>query len=136
MWPHYADQFKGVSVSYGLSKLLRALPDEITFVRMFYNGTEPTVYPTQRGHSQVAKMILSCKNYRWLYEREWRMFAPLGKAYYRDSECVTRGYLGFRIADSHRNQITRRLKQSKIKISQMKIDKYSISFEARSKSAT
>jgi hypothetical protein len=136
MWAHYADQFKGICISYSLSKLLKALPDEITLVRMFYNETEPTIYPSHRDHSQVAKMIFSYKNYRWLYEREWRMFAPLGKAYYQDAECVTRVYLGSRIKGSHRNQITRRLKQLKIKTSQMKIDKYSISFEARSKSAT
>ena len=136
MWAHYADQFKGVCISYSLSKLLKALPDEITFVRMFYNETEPTIYPSHRDHAQVAKMIFSYKNYRWLYEREWRMFAPLGKASYQDTECVTRVYLGSRIKESHRNHITRRLKQLKIKTSQMKIDKYSISFEGKSKSAT
>lgn len=134
MWAHYADQFKGICISYSLSKLLKALPDEITFVRMFYNETEPTIHPSHRDHGQVAKMIFSYKNYRWLYEREWRMFASLGKGFYRDTECVTRVYLGSRIKDSHRNKIIRRLKQLKIKTSQMKIDKYSISFEGKSRS--
>jgi len=134
MWAHYADQFRGICISYSLSKLLKALPDEVTFVRMFYNEAEPTVYPTHRDLSQVAKMIFSYKNYRWLYEREWRMFAPLGKAYYQDAACLTRVYLGSRIKDTDRNRITSTLKRLKIKTSHMTIDKYSISFERKSRS--
>lgn len=77
MWAHYADQFRGICISYSLSKLLKGLPREVTFVRMFYNETEPTIHRTTDDPGQLAKMVLSYKNYRWLYEREWRMFAPL-----------------------------------------------------------
>jgi len=135
MWAHYADQFKGICISYSLSKLLKALPKDVNFVRMFYNETEPTIYQTRGDPNQIAKMIFSYKNYRWLYEREWRMFAPLDKVYYRDTTCVTRVYLGSRIKDHHRNQLTSRLKRLKIKTRHMIIDKYSISFEARSRTS-
>ncbi len=134
MWAHYADQFRGICISYSLSKLLKGLPENVNFVRMFYNETEPTIHRTSEDPGQLAKMVLSYKNYRWLYEREWRMFAPLGKAYYQDTACVTRVYLGSRIKDGDRNRITNRLKQLKIKMREMTIDKYSISFEAKSRS--
>lgn len=134
MWAHYADQFRGICISYSLSKLLKSLPQNVNFVRMFYNETEPTIHRTSEDPGQLAKMVLSYKNYRWLYEREWRMFAPLGKAHYQDAACVTRVYLGSRIKDGDRNRITNRLKQLKIKIREMTIDKYSISFEATSRS--
>jgi hypothetical protein len=78
-------------------KLLKSLPPNVNFVRLFYNETEPTIHRTSKGPGQLAKMVLSYKNYRWLYEREWRMFAPLGKAHYEDAASVTRVYLGSRI---------------------------------------
>ena len=81
MWAHYADQFTGICIAYSLSKLLRKLGDDATFVRMYYNEVVPTVYHVKKNPDDLAKMVLSNKNYRWLYEREWRMFARLGRAY-------------------------------------------------------
>lgn len=132
MWAHYADQFRGICIAYSLSKLLYRLPDNISFVRMFYNETEPTVHRSRKEASDLAKMTLSYKNYRWLYEREWRMFAQLGRTHYRDTACVTSVYLGSRISNAHRDEIANRLKLLKIKVHTMTIKKYSISFERRS----
>ncbi len=133
MWAHYADQFSGVCVSYSFSKLQRFLPDNVSFVRMFYDETEPIVHSTHIAHSDLAKMVLSYKNHRWLYEREWRMFAPeQGNVHYRDTACVTTVYLGSRISEAHRRGITDRLKESGIRTRCMSINKYSISFETNS----
>jgi hypothetical protein len=130
MWAHYTDQFSGVCVSYSFSKLQRHLPVNVSFVRMFYDETEPTLHSTRTAHNDLAKMVLSYKNHRWLYEREWRMFAPeQGKLHYRDTACVTTVYLGSRISETHRKAITDRLKESKIRTRSMTINKYSISFE-------
>jgi hypothetical protein len=129
MWAHYADQFSGICIAYSFSMLLNHLPNGISFVRMFYNETEPTIHTTRKEAGDLARMVLSYKNYRWLYEREWRMFAPQGRAHYRDTDCVTSVYLGSRISDAHRQQITKRLKPLKIKLRNMTINKYSISFE-------
>jgi hypothetical protein len=134
MWAHYADQFRGICISYSLTRLLSGLPKDVHFVRMFYNETEPTIHRTNDDPGQLAKMVLSYKSYKWLYEREWRMFAPLGKAYYRDIASVTRVYLGSRVSDRDRNEIMKRLKPLKIKVREMAIDKYSISFAAPSQS--
>jgi hypothetical protein len=130
MWAHYADQFSGICISYSFSKLLRFLPDNVSFVRMFYDETEPTVNTTRVAHNDLAKMVLSYKNHRWLYEREWRMFAPeQGRVYYRSKECVTTVYLGSRISEAHRNETTSRLAALEVQTRSMIIKKYSISFD-------
>ena len=133
MWAHYADQFRGICIAYNFSKLRDGLAADVTFARMFYNETVPTIRLSDEEPGEIAKMVLSYKNHRWLYEREWRMFASLGKAFYRPTNCVTRVYLGSRIEDDDRIRIKNRLKRLKIKTSDMTIDKYSISFESRSR---
>ena len=132
MWAHYADQFRGICIAYNFSKLLENLGKDVSFVRMYYNEMAPTVRRTDKGPSHSARMILSYKNYRWLYEREWRMFAPLGKAYYRKTACVSRVYLGYRIREDDRGQITNMLNHLRIETHDMTIDKYSICFEPSS----
>lgn len=134
MWAHYADQFTGICVAYSLSRLLDELAKEVSFVRMYYNEIVPTVRRNNKNPDQLAKMVLSYKNYRWLYEREWRMFAGLGRAYYRNTACVARVYLGSRMKPDDRKRITRSLNQLKIKTSDMIIDEYFISFAPKLRS--
>jgi len=129
MWAHYADQYRGICIAYSFAKLLDSLGDDVSFVRMYYNEIVPIVRHSRQEPADVAKMVLSYKNYRWLYEREWRMFAPLGKAPYDDKSCVTRLYLGSRIASGKRNKIIRAMSSLDIETYDMKIEKYSIVFE-------
>ncbi len=131
MWAHYADHYRGICVAYNLSRLLKKLEKNFTFVRIYYNEKAPTVGKTNRERDTLAKMVLSYKNYRWLYEREWRMFGSLGEAYYRDTTCVSRVYLGSRMNRRNREQIGNTLKKLGIKTSDMTIRKYSISFKAQ-----
>jgi hypothetical protein len=53
------------------------------------------------------------------------MFAPLGKAGYRDKSCVTHVYLGSRIASAKRKKLISAMKSLGIKTDDMKIEKYS-----------
>ena len=99
---------------------------------MYYNEMVPIISRNDSEPSHLAKMVLSYKNYRWLYEREWRMFAPLGKAHYQKTECVTRVYLGSRIKDEDRDRIMNTMNRLAIETKDMTINKYSISFEASS----
>src|SRR5271165_5418016 len=128
MWAHYASQFKGICVGYSLSRLLKNLQDDIRFVRMYYNEKVPTVHRRDKEMEMesLAKMVLSYKKYRWLYEREWRMFATPGKAPYRDMSCVTHVYLGSRMKPPHRERVKNKLLPLGIKVSEMDIRKYSI----------
>lgn len=130
MWAHYADQYRGICIAYSFAKLLDNLDDAISFVRMYYNEAVPIVRHSQQEPGDVAKMVLSYKNYRWLYEREWRMFAHLGRAEYGDKSCVTRVYLGSRIDPTKRSRMIRAMKSLKIPADDMKIDRYSITFES------
>lgn len=129
MWAHYANQFRGICIAYKLSRLLDSLTDEINFVRMYYNETVPIIGKTNRAPAELARKILSYKNYRWLYEREWRMFGAQGKSFYHDRNCVSHVYLGSRMDDEHVQQIRNRLKPLRIKTVIMSVKKYSIVFD-------
>ncbi|MCU1241711.1 MAG: hypothetical protein JWO71_2437 [Candidatus Acidoferrum typicum] len=131
MWAHYAGQFKGICVAYSLSRLMKNLGDDLTFVRMFYNEKVPTIDHSRRHPELLAKRVLSTKNYRWLYEREWRMFAAPGRASYTDPSCVTHVYLGSRMDPGSRDIVRRVIQPLGIKLSDMTINKYSISFRSK-----
>ena len=132
MRAHYADQFRGICIAYSLSRLLKNLGPEISFVRMYYNEVVPTVHRSSRKPDQLAKMVLSYKNHRWLHEREWRMFARPGKVRYHSTDCVTRVYLGSRISAANRDRIRSALDDLSIKIREMSIGEYSIRFRVPS----
>jgi len=129
MWAHYADQFRGICIAYDFYLLQKQLADEIVFVRMYYDETIPRVGLTTKRPEDIARRVLSQKNYRWLYEREWRMFALPGMVRYHDPQCVARVYLGFRMSKAHRKRILSRLNELDIQTRTMSIDEYSMSFE-------
>jgi hypothetical protein len=134
MWAHYASRFTGFCVGYSLSRLMKNLGDDITFARMSYNEKVPRVHRPHMNVDSLAKMVLSNKNYRWLYEREWRMFAAPGEARYEDRSCVTHMYLGSRMEQPERQRVKDELEPLRIKVSEMTIDKYSISFKTKRRS--
>lgn len=132
MWAHYAHRFAGICVGYRFSKLLTYLPAEFSFVRIFYSETVPMIRRQSAQPDELAKMILSYKNHRWFYEREWRMLGQLGQVRYHHVDCVSGVYLGSRIAPEHREEVSRRLSDLDIPIHEMNIRKYSLSFERSS----
>lgn len=129
MWAHYANQFSGICIQYSLPRLLTHLPADVHFSRMFYDERGPTVFRSSKPPIELAKMVLSYKNYRWLYEREWRMFADQGKVSYSKSNCVTHVYIGNRVKTAERLVIQDALKKLKIPSSVMSINRYSIHFK-------
>lgn len=128
MWAHYADQFGGICIAYNFSDLREKLPDGTEFTRMYYNEEIPTVGKTKKPAVEIAKRVLSYKNHRWLYEREWRMFAPRPRVDYRDPACVYRVYLGNRILPENRQKLTQITDQLGIEHRMMNIDGYELSF--------
>jgi hypothetical protein len=129
MWAHYANQFSGVCIAYSLSRLLTNLQTNVSLVRMYYDEHGPTVYRTNKTPIELAKMVLSYKSYRWLYEREWRMFAEQGKVAYGSTNCVTHVYFGSRINTKKRARFENALDALNISSSSMSISKYLIKFE-------
>lgn len=128
MWAHYADQFGGICIEYDFGLLRKKLPDSACFVRMTYNEKVIVIGNTKRPPDETARRVLSQKNHRWLYEREWRMFGPQGLISYNDLACVKSVYIGFRAPSDARKKIEARIAKLGIKIKSMKIYKYSIIF--------
>jgi len=128
MWAYYANQFQGMCVAYSLRKLLRHLDEEISFVRMAYVEEMPTIRHAKEGSEKLTKTILSCKHHHWLHEREWRMLASLGNAYYRELDCVTHIYLGSKVDQTTKDRIINVARTLGIKVSEMNVDEYRISF--------
>ena len=135
MWAHYADQFLAICIAYRFYDLRKHLPERVSFSRLYYNEDEPRVGFSNkpRDHTETAKEIFSYKNYRWLYEREWRMFANKGKIFYNELECVARVYIGSRVEKGHRSKIERQLKRLKIPCQIQKLDGYKMRFERADK---
>jgi hypothetical protein len=128
MWAHYADQFRGICVAYRFSGLLSNLGEDTEFIRLSYRENAPTVL-SKKEPEYLAKRVLSCKNYRWLYEREWRMFAPKGTVTYERVKCVQCVYLGSRIDADNSTKLKTIMRGLGIEVRTMSLDKYSMSFD-------
>lgn len=125
MWAHYADGFRGICIMYSVTKLLANLDDGHALARVAY-GDRPYYLNLAaiENQSDRSRAILSTKNLKWSYEREWRLFAPQpGEArHHRGSTlCV---YLGDRMAESDRRYIAGRLSAAKIQVRQTFADGY------------
>ncbi len=129
MWAHYSDEFRGICIRYDLSKLLADLGNDATFVRMFYNESAPLMHSTDTDSHDLARRALSSKSYRWLYEREWRLFAPQGKASYKMPAATKSIFLGSRINRDVERRIRERMARFKIPVRAMSLNKYTIGFE-------
>lgn len=128
MWAHYANEFRGICIGYSFGSLLSRLPDDVEFVRLNYSEKAPTLQ-TLMGPVHSARRALSCKSYKWLYEREWRMFARQGLSYYNDVHCVRTVYLGSRIDPKNATIIKQKMDRLNIEVKEMQLDVYSVTFK-------
>ncbi len=128
MWAHYADQFRGICIAYNFRQLLSELSDDVHFTRMNYAERMPVVGDSRQDSEILARRVLSYKNYRWVYEREWRMFGSEGLVHYKTQKSVRRVYLGHRVAEAGRQEIEARLLALGIPVTAMTLDGYSIGF--------
>jgi hypothetical protein len=128
MWAHYADEFRGICIAYSFPRLLTRLETGAQFVRVDYRDRAPHLLSGKEA-GYLAKRVLSCKSFRWLYEREWRMFSTQRVASYKYPKAVQCVYLGFRIDPHHRTKIEARMKSHGIRTSRMSLDRYTMEFE-------
>ena len=126
MWAHYADQFKGICIAYNFRQLLSELPDDVYFTRMNYAERMPIVGVSRQDPEVLALRVLSYKNYRWVYEREWRMFGPKGPIYYKTAKSLRRVYLGHRVPAAVRKKLETKLRALEVPVTAMSLDGYSI----------
>lgn len=71
MWSHYADQHKGICVTYDYNKLVRLCQRLIRPVR--YGNKISTVYLDKNRRKRDIGEILITKAIDWSYEQEWRV---------------------------------------------------------------
>lgn len=126
MWAHYADEFRGICIAYRFKGLLSGTNEQTEFVRINYRDKAPWL---QSDNTEVAaRIFLSCKSYRWNYEREWRMLSAPGLSSYKNAKCVRCVYLGSRIDEGQKATIKNLLGQVAIKTHSMSLDGYSMEF--------
>lgn len=127
MWAHYADGFRGICIAYALARLLDGLGEDHALARVAY-GDRPHYLNLRamQDTEQRARAILSTKNLKWSYEREWRLFSPRpGQALHGDGPVAT-VYLGMRMADSDRRLIKRRMQAAGVRVRRTLVDGYSV----------
>jgi hypothetical protein len=129
MWAHYAGQFKGMCISYSMAKLRRNLREGPNFVRMFYSNDVPTVHSATDDVDELARMILSYKNNRWAYEREWRMFSGQTRVRYKDAKCIRTIRLGYRMSDEHKQEILELSQRLNCRVMETMIEGYEMRFK-------
>jgi hypothetical protein len=95
---------------------------------MHYTERMPVVGISRQEPDNLAKRVLSYKNYRWGYEREWRMFGPLGKIYYKTQASIRHVYLGPRATEAERTKVETRLRAVGISVRSMSLEGYSMKF--------
>lgn len=125
MWTHYARNSSGISIEYRPQKLLAAMPDNATLVRVGYDEKPAYVSVGDVNNlSSAVKKILSQKKFNWAYEREWRLLSALGMTQIKDKKAVKRIYLGTRISDEHKMKLRQALSTTDIQIFQMVVKGY------------
>jgi hypothetical protein len=136
MWAHYADQFYGMCVAYHFLALRDSLPNDTTFARVMYSEEIPKTTATygMLSFSERAKEILSTKNQRWAYEREWRMFGRPERNDYRQRrfQVVAKVYVGSRVNSDWLEYIEAQLTPARIPVEKIGIDDYAIKLESPS----
>jgi hypothetical protein len=125
MWTHYTGNYAGICIQYYARRLLDALPDDVTLVRMGYDDIPPRVSGRDtKEMEEAARKILSQKKYNWSYEREWRILGAVGKVEIGSKVVVKSIYLGSRIKPQHRDAILKALDSSEVDIYEMNVDGY------------
>jgi hypothetical protein len=127
MWAHYADGFRGICITYSVPKLLAGLSDEHALARVAY-GDKPHFLNLAglRNEDERARAILSTKNHKWSYEREWRLFSGQPGPAKHGPGAVGTVYLGMRMAREDRALIKRLLRGTNISIVQTLVNGYAL----------
>jgi hypothetical protein len=127
MWTHYASNWTGICIEYRAKKLIAALPDDATIVRMAYNDKPAEVgLRDSKDITEAVKKAFSQKKFNWAYEREWRVLGSKGRNCISDKKAVRRVYLGPRISSEHSLWVRTALDKANIKYRTIEVDGYAI----------
>ena len=126
MWAHYGGAFAGICIGYSVTKLLEGLPEDYALARVAYGDRPYYLGLGALRHEHRTRAILSTKNLKWSYEREWRLFAPESGPAYHNGAAVTCIYLGPRMSKADQGRIGRRLQPLAIETRLTAVNGYSI----------
>jgi Protein of unknown function (DUF2971) len=127
MWAHYADGFRGICVAYIVAKLLEGLADpDASLARVAYGDRPYSLNLSGHRNQERSRAILSTKNLKWSYEREWRLFASTRGKAGRIEGAVRHVWLGARMHSSDRRAVTARLKSAGIEVRRTYVDGYTV----------
>jgi len=131
MWAHYANNFKGICISYRTASLISGLAGDIDIVKMNYSEDPPVLLRNSETPEKRAKLALSYKTLRWSQEREWRVFAlNQGPQRYKNISAVSSVYIGARVDRREKESIVRRMSEARIPVYEMRIDSYQLGFSS------
>lgn len=127
MWAHYASNWTGICIEYRAKRLIAALPNAATVVRMAYNDKPAEVgLGDSENITEAVKKAFSQKKYNWAYEREWRVLGNKGRNRITDKKAIRRVYLGPRLGHEHSIHIRTTLKKAGVGFRVIKVNGYSI----------
>jgi hypothetical protein len=126
MWAHYGGDFAGICIGYSVTKLLGGLPCDCALARVAYGDRPYYLGLGALRKDHRSRAILSTKNLKWSYEREWRLFAASSGPAHYTNDAVNCVYLGARMSEADRLLVQTRLERLGLKIRRTTVDGYSI----------
>jgi hypothetical protein len=131
MWAHYADQFRGMCISYNTRNLLNGLPDDIDLVRVSYDDEAPKLFPDRSSDTlALAKSSLATKHTAWSHEREWRFISQsFGPIQMREAGYVQVIYVGMNMNEKILNKLVEDMRPLGISVRQIKACGYELQHE-------
>jgi hypothetical protein len=127
MWTHYASNWTGICIEYRVKKLIVALPDDATIVRIAYNDKPAEVgLGDSKDITEAVKKAFSQKKFNWAYEREWRVLGSKGRNRISYKKAVHRVYLGPRVSREHSSWVRTGLDKAGIEYRVIEVAGYSI----------
>jgi len=117
MWAHYADNFRGVCLEFGVDKS-KVDVHEITYddksLKLILSQDRTNI------DDKSAKVLL-CKKYSdWEYEKECRIFSK--EEYISDGIELKKIYLGVRISRTHKDELYKLIEDKNIDIIETDFD--------------
>lgn len=134
LWAHYANSHKGFCIEYDLNKLVKTnIYHDFNFSKVNYSKRPPSININDVSNNlkNIIQKIASTKSQAWSYEEEIRIITDtIGKNYYEYS-AITKIYFGFRMIESQKHEVMRRLKGRGISYYQISLEKNSYKFNAK-----
>lgn len=139
MWGHYAQDHKGFCIEYDVlnsfDHIRRRMLCPVVYSNDLFDATKyfeaAILYPTKFNNT-FAVVAALYKSPEWKYEQEWRLIYPGGIVPTGNYAMGTpsRVFLGSRIADADRMQLTAICRANKIECHQMRLSANSFKLES------